>query len=217
MRAFDARVRDLGRNQFDRPDRVVVPWDRVRDMIRIAIAVQDGDHGNIQPGRLLYGNFLYTGVQDEHGTRQAPHVLDARQILLELGDVLLHQKDFLFLKAMLAGVLQRGLHLFHLVDAAADRLKVCQHAAEPPLIDEEHIRPLRFLFKDLRSLAFGADEQNGVSGRYGISNEGIGLLHAGQGLLQIDDVDAVAFAEEELLHFWIPAVRLVPEVHAGFQ
>jgi hypothetical protein len=36
-------------------------------------------------------------------------------------------------------------------------------------------------------------------------------------LLQIDDIDAVALAEEELLHLWIPAVRLVAKVHTGFQ
>jgi hypothetical protein len=37
------------------------------------------------------------------------------------------------------------------------------------------------------------------------------------GLAQVDDVDAVPFAEDVLLHLRVPALRLVAEVHAGLQ
>ena len=37
------------------------------------------------------------------------------------------------------------------------------------------------------------------------------------GLAEVEDVDAVALAEDVRLHLGIPALRLVAEVHAGFQ
>src|SRR5439155_16602060 len=42
-------------------------------------------------------------------------------------------------------------------------------------------------------------------------------LEALEGLLEIDDVDAAALAEDEPLHLRVPAARLVAEVHSGFQ
>jgi hypothetical protein len=36
-------------------------------------------------------------------------------------------------------------------------------------------------------------------------------------LAEVDDVDAVPFAEDERLHLRVPALRLVPEVNAGLQ
>jgi hypothetical protein len=43
------------------------------------------------------------------------------------------------------------------------------------------------------------------------------FLEQTERLLQVDDVDAVAFAENVLLHLGIPALRLVSEVDAGLQ
>jgi hypothetical protein len=66
-------------------------------------------------------------------------------------------------------------------------------------------------------LALGTDEQDGVTGRHGVASEGIGLLHALDRLLKVDNVDAVAFPEQEPLHLGVPTIRLVSEVDAGFQ
>jgi len=38
-----------------------------------------------------------------------------------------------------------------------------------------------------------------------------------EGFLKIDNVNAVAFAENVLLHFRVPAPRLVTEVNSGLQ
>jgi hypothetical protein len=66
-------------------------------------------------------------------------------------------------------------------------------------------------------LALGTDEQDGVTGRHGVAREGIGLFHAFDGLLKVDNVDAVSFPEQESLHLGVPTIRLVSEVDARFQ
>ena len=43
------------------------------------------------------------------------------------------------------------------------------------------------------------------------------LVQTPHGLLQVDDVDPVAFREDVGLHLGVPAPRLVPEVHAALQ
>ena len=74
-----------------------------------------------------------------------------------------------------------------------------------------------FRSEDFRCLPLGADKEDGFTGCDGVPDEGIGLFHPRERLLQVDDVDAVAFTKEELLHLRIPAVRLVSKVHASFQ
>src|SRR5207302_3093673 len=66
-------------------------------------------------------------------------------------------------------------------------------------------------------LAFSADEQEGFSlGSQVLDVPGRFLEHL-QRLLKIDDVDAIALAENEFLHFGVPALGLVPEVDARFE
>jgi hypothetical protein len=49
------------------------------------------------------------------------------------------------------------------------------------------------------------------------AHEAGGVLEHFQGFLQVDYVDAVAFAEDVFLHLRIPALGLVPEVNTGFE
>ena len=48
-------------------------------------------------------------------------------------------------------------------------------------------------------------------------DEIVRLVQTPHGLLQVDDVDPVAFREDVGLHLGVPAPRLVPEVHAALQ
>ena len=112
MSAFDTGVGNARRDELDGANGVVVSRDRVGDVVRIAVRVQNRDHGNLQPVRFLYGNVFDAGVEDEDGSWNAAHVLDAAQILLELDDLFLHLHDFFFLQPVLAGVRQLGLPSF---------------------------------------------------------------------------------------------------------
>ena len=114
------------------------------------------------------------------------------------------------------GICQLGSQLFHFFDAFADRLKVRQHSAEPALIDEEHIGAQGFFLKNFSGLPLGSDKQDRLAGSDGVADEGIGLFHPSQCLLKVDDIDAVAFAKEELLHLRVPPIRLVSEMDTCF-
>src|ERR1017187_9276807 len=66
-------------------------------------------------------------------------------------------------------------------------------------------------------LALGPDKQHQLARRRQLSNELRRLFEHLQRLLQIDDVNAVAFAEDIFLHLRIPALRLVTEVDASLE
>ena len=65
----------------------------------------------------------------------------------------------------------------------------------------------RFVPTKSRVLAVGGE----------VGDELFGLAELLDGLVQIDDVDAVPLAEDEFLHLRIPPLRLVAEVNAGLQ
>ena len=121
-----------------------------------------------------------------------------------------------FFRPYWLGSASLALHLFHLIDALPDGLEVREHPAEPALVDEEHVGAQGFFLKDFSGLPFGSDKQDRLAGGDGVADEGIGLLHPSQCLLKIDDIDAVAFSKEELLHLRVPPIRLVPEMDTRF-
>ena len=65
--------------------------------------------------------------------------------------------------------------------------------------------------------ALGSHEQHGTAIGDNPSDEFAGFLVQGERALQVDDMDAVAFAEDEGRHLRVPEARLVAEMHAGFQ
>src|SRR5665648_1174637 len=69
----------------------------------------------------------------------------------------------------------------------------------------------------LLGLLLGADEQNRAAARDGVLDELVRAVDVGQGLLQVDDVDAVALGEDESLHLRVPAPGLVPEVDTALE
>jgi hypothetical protein len=75
----------------------------------------------------------------------------------------------------------------------------------------------RRLFNRLLRLLFAADEQN-LSRRAALLPEGnrrtLELFHR---LIEIDDVNGVAFLENERLHFRVPPFGLVAKMNAGFK
>ena len=85
------------------------------------------------------------------------------------------------------------------------------------MIDVIHAAAEGFLCHGLLRLALGADEQDGLAEGGLFTDVLQRLLEVLQGLLQVDDVDVVTFAEDELLHPRIPVPGLVPEMNAGFE
>ena len=85
------------------------------------------------------------------------------------------------------------------------------------MVDVVHPAADGFLGHGLLGLALGANEQNGLAESGLVGDVLQGLLEVLQGLLQVNDVNVVAFAEDELLHPRVPVPGLVPEMNAGFE
>ncbi len=101
------------------------------------------------------------------------------------------------------------------VDAALDGVEVGEGAAQPAGVDVGHAAALGLALDGVLSLTLGADEEEGLAGGDEVGDEPAGLFQAVDGLLEVDDVDAVAFREDELAHLRVPAPGLVAEVDAG--
>src|SRR5262249_45439005 len=65
--------------------------------------------------------------------------------------------------------------------------------------------------------ALGADEQDRLALSGQVGNKLRRLFKHFERLLQIDDVNSIALAEDVFLHLGIPALRLMPEVNTRFE
>src|SRR5690606_10702236 len=79
---FRDTVGDHAGQQRSRADGVVVARDRVVDLVRVAVGVQDGDHRDAQLASLADGDVLLLGVHDPHGAGHLVHVADTAERLL---------------------------------------------------------------------------------------------------------------------------------------
>src|SRR5262249_53769132 len=197
--------------------RVVVAGNHEIHFVRIAVGVDDADHRNLELARLVDRDLLFLRVDDEHRVGQPRHAADALEVLRQLAALLLVAGDLLLRERIEAAV---GGHRFQIPEAAQTALngrEVREEAAEPAFVHEKHAAALRLFGNDVLRLALRADEQNSAALGGEAAHEFFGVAEQLDGLAQVDDVDAVPFAEDVLLHLRIPAFRLVAEVHSGLQ
>ena len=93
-----------GANQAHRPDRIVVPRNRIIDQVRIRVGIRDGNDRNSQSVRFPDRDDLTLGVHHKNRTGEAAHVLHAREIFVEPKALSLKEKALL-LRVELEGVL----------------------------------------------------------------------------------------------------------------
>jgi len=144
-------------------------------------------------------------------------VADAGQVLLELLADPLQAGDGLL--GDLAGVVGLLLLLEGLVllQRPADGGPVGEQAAQPAVVDVVHAAALGLFLHRVLRLPLRAHEEDPLPLAGAVGDEVGRLLEELQGLLQVDDVDAVAVTEDVGLHLGIPAAGLVPEVDARFE
>ena len=163
------------------------------------------------------GVVLLAGVDDEQSAGELLHLLDAAEILLELGHLAHELHDFLLGQHVEGAVLLHLLELGQAVYTGAHGLEVRQHAAEPAGVDVVLADALGLFLHGLGSLLLRADEEDVLAVRRELAHEGIGLFELLDGLLQVDDVDAVTLHVDVLGHLGVPPAGLVAEVDAGLQ
>jgi hypothetical protein len=213
---FDG-VGDDAAHQRAGTDRVVVARDDVLDEIGVAVRVDHRDDRDAELVRLGDADVLLLRVEHEDGVGALGEVPHATEVALQLLELAAEDERFLLRHDV---ELARHLHalvFLHLVDALGDRLEVGEHAAQPTLVDVRHAALLGEALDRVLGLLLGADEEDRATLGHEVADERVRRLDAGQGLVQIDDVDAVAVTEDEPLHLGVPATGLVSEVHASFE
>src|SRR4029453_9799221 len=90
-------------------------------------------------------------------------------------------------------------------------------SAETALVHVEHAAAAGLLEHGLLGLLLGPDEEPRPAPFRQIAHEAVGLAELLEGLLKVDDVNAVALTENVLLHLRVPALGLMAEVHSGLE
>ena len=213
---FDDGVSEDTGDQFDGAGRVVVGRDGEVDGIRIIGGVAEGEHGDAELVGFGDGVVLEGRIDEDHGLRELTHFLDAAEVLVELGEFLLEEGDLFLREAVPGAIGLLGLEFTKPLDAGGDGAEVGEGSAEPTVGDVEGARADGFINHDLLGLGFGSDEED-LATAFDDGAEGlVGSIGALDRLVEVDDVDAVAGAIDELAHLGVPATGLVSEVDAGF-
>src|SRR6267143_5540293 len=112
------------------------------------------------------------------------------------------------------------LHLAQLLEALDplfDRAEVGQHPAHPAAVDEVHAAARGLGLDRLLGLLLGANEEHRPATCGDVAREVPRVVKEPDGLLQVDDVDAVARGEDVGLHLRVPAAGLMPEMDTCLQ
>ena len=85
------------------------------------------------------------------------------------------------------------------------------------MVHIRHVHASSLLSDSFLGLLLGAHEQDITAVCDGRLHSLKSLVDKFEGLLQVNNVDAVALGEDETLHLGVPATGLVAEVNAGIQ
>ena len=142
--AFQDRIGGGVCIQLHGADRIVVAGNGVIDQAWIVVGIDHGDHRNAELLGFLDGDVFMTDVDHEQRVRQAIHVLDAAEGLVEfflLADQAQHLVLDQFLEAAVGG---HGFDFLQARDRGLDRAEIGEHAAEPACSDIGHAATDRF-------------------------------------------------------------------------
>ncbi len=148
---------------------------------------------------------------------QLAHLLEAVERLLVTLDVARDARAVLLRELVPRRLVRHQRELFlEAVERLLHGAEVGERAAQPAVVDEELARARGFHLDRRRGLPLGSDEEHLAAVGGGLAQELERFLEALERLVEVDDVDAVALAEDEVLHLRVPAIGLVAEVGAGF-
>ena len=187
------------------------------DDVGVAVGV---DHGHDRQAELVgFGDsdVLLHGVDHEDGVGQLVEATDPPEVALELLELTgVAKRLFLGHGIEVAGLLH-GLELLHALHPGGDSLEVGEHAAQPPLVHIGHAARVGVDSDGALGLLLGPDEEDGSTASDEVPDVLVGLFDPLHGLLEVDQVDTVALAEDESAHLRVPPTGLVPEVDARAQ
>ena len=168
---------------------------------------------------MSFGNsdFFFLGVNDEECARDLLHVFDAAQVLFQFFQFTFHQDDFLLRILVSGAFFKHFFQFFQTSDTGLNGTEIGEHAAQPTFIDIELVATGSFFLHGILRLFLGADEKDRSAGSCDFTQESVCFFYFLYSLLQVDDVDAVSFGENETCHFRIPTTGLMTKVNACFE
>src|SRR5690606_24532349 len=203
--------------QLHGADGVVVARDGVVDQGRVVVGVDHGDHRDAELLGFLDRDVLMADVDHEQRVGQAVEVLQAAQRGQQLLALAAQAQHFV-LDQLLEGAVGFGRFQFlQARDRLLDGAEVGQRAAQPALGHVRHAAALGFFLDRVARAALGADEQDDAALLGDARDEVHRVVEQRNRLLEVDDVDLAAGAEDVRGHLRVPVARLVAEVDAGFQ
>src|SRR5690606_34854494 len=113
--------------------------------------------------------------------------------------------------------LQALVELAQAPDGLRDGFEVREHPAQPAVIDVVLAAALGRLRDGLLRLTLRPDEQHAAAAGDHIAHGLERTVQQENGLLEIDDMDPVADAEEIARHLRVPAPRVMAEMDAGLE
>ena len=171
LRAFVSRVGDLGREQADGAQGIIVAGDHVVDDGGVAVGVHDCNDRDAELAGLGDGDGFVVGVNDEDRIRQAAHVLDTAQRGRKRLALALQLDDFLLGEQVIAAVGRHVVKLLETLHRLLHRHPVGQQTAQPARVDVRHAGAIGLFGDRVLRLALGADEQHELAGGGQIADE----------------------------------------------
>ncbi len=202
--------------KVDRTHGVVVAGHGIGDAVGRRVAVEDRHHRKLQRVRLLDCDRLFVRVNHEEDIGKPAHLLDATERPLELVAVAGELQELAFGKAR-SGIGDLLVEFLQALDRLRDGLEVGEHPAEPAVVHEVLAAAPRSLGDRLLCLALGAHEEDASAARGHVAHGLKRTVQIRHRLLEVDDVDAVAGAEDVTRHLRVPTPGVMAEMYAGFQ
>src|SRR5699024_9497992 len=136
----------------------------------------------------------------------------------QFGQFTLEQQQFFLGAAGTSYVVEVNFfQLFHPLNTFGNSGEVGEHTAQPTMVYVWHANTCSLLNDRALSLPLGAHKGNSSTVRNGFFDELIGTVNERQGLLQVNNINAIAFCQDKTLHLRVPATCLVAEVDTGIQ
>src|SRR5208282_3558847 len=135
---------------------------------------------------------------------QCGHVADAAEAAQQLVHLAAQHLRLFLAAAVERTALRHLVELVETLDRLSDGLEICEHAPQPTLVDVRHTASRGLFLDRVARRSLGADEKYLAPFGGNTPNEGGRMCIKRLGLLEINDMNFVAFAEDKRSHLRVP-------------
>ena len=167
--------------------------------------------------RFFHCDFFFHGIDDKDHIRRFFHISDTAEVVQKFLFLSLQHQCFFFGQKVHLPFFFHLLDNFEFFDRFFNCLEVCEHTAEPSVVDIRHTATFRILFDCVGRLFFRTYEKNRFPFRCRISDDIVCISEISKCFLQIDDVDIFSLTENVRFHLRIPSSCLVSEVYTALE